>query len=55
VAIALYSASHELFDVVPWFFDFHDIRESPRYTLKPIIDCLESLHVPQSLSQKTFK
>jgi len=55
VAIALYSASQELFDIVPCFFDFQDIREFPRYTLKPVTDCLESLQVPQSLSQKALR
>jgi len=55
VIIALYSVSQELFDIIPCFFDFQDIRKFPRYTLKPVIDCLESLHVPQSLSQKAFR
>jgi len=55
VVIVLYSASQKLFDIVPCFFDFHDIMEFPRYTLKPVTDCLESLHVLHSLSQKAFK
>ena len=55
VAIAMYSASQELFDIVPRFFDFQDMREFPRYTLKPVTDCLESLQVPQSLSQKALR
>jgi len=55
VVIALYSASQELFDIVPCFFDFQDIREFPRYTLKSVTDCLESLQVPQSLSEKVFR
>jgi len=55
VAIALYSASQELFDIVPYFFDFQDIREFPIYTLKLVTDCLESLQVPQSLSQKALR
>jgi len=55
VAIALYSASQKLFDIVPCFFDFQDIRKFPRYTLKSITDYLESLHVPQSQSQKAFR
>ena len=54
MVIALYSASHKLFDIVPIFFDFQDIREFSRYVLKSITNCLESLHVPQSLSQKDF-
>jgi len=55
VAIALYLALQELFDIVPCFFDFQDIREFSRYTLKPVTDCLESLQVPQSLSQKALR
>jgi len=55
VAIALYSTSQELFYIVPYFFDFQDIREFPRYTLKPVTDCLESLQVSQSLSQKALR
>jgi len=55
VAIALYSGSEELFDTIPYFFDFQDIRKFPRYTLDPVTDCLESLQVPQSLSQKAFR
>jgi len=55
MAIALYLASQELFDIVPCFFDFQDMREFSRYTLKPVADCLESLQVPQSLSQKDFE
>jgi len=55
VVIALYSASQELFDIMPCLFDFQDMREFPRYTLKPVIDFLESLQVPQSLSQKAFR
>ena len=55
MVIALYSASRELFDIVPYLFDFQDMREFPRYTLKPFTDCLESLQVPQSLLEKAFK
>jgi len=55
MVISLYSTSQELFDIVPFFFDFQDMREFPRYTLKPVTDCLETLQVPQSLSQKAFK
>jgi len=51
----MYSVSQELFDIVTCFFDFQDMREFPRYTLKPVIDCLESLQVSQSLSQKIFR
>jgi len=55
VVILLHSASQELFNIIPCFFDFQDIRKFSKYTLKPITDCLESLHVPQSLSQKAFR
>jgi len=55
VAIALYSTTQELFDIVPCFFDFQDIREFLRYTLKSVTDCLESLQMPQSLSQKALR
>jgi len=55
VVIALYSTSQELYDIVLCFFDFQDMREFPRYTLKPVTDCFESLQVPQSLSQKAFR
>jgi len=55
VAIALYLASQELFDIVPCFFDLQAITEFLRYTLKLVTDCLESLQVHQSLSQKTFR
>jgi len=55
VVIVLYLASQQLFDVVPCFFDFRYIRGFPRYTLKPVTNCLESLYVPQSLSQKAFR
>jgi len=53
--MALYLASQEIFDIVHCFFDFRDIREFSKYTLKPITDCLRSLQVPQSLSQKAFR
>jgi len=55
MVIALYSTSHELFDIVPYLFDFQNIRKFPRYILKSVTDCLESLHVSQSLSQKAFR
>jgi len=29
--------------------------EFPRYTLKPVTGCLESLQISQSLSQKAFR
>jgi len=48
VTIALYSASQELLDIVSCFFDFQDMREFPRYTLKPVTDCLESLQVVEA-------
>jgi len=51
----MYSTSHELFDIVSYFFDLKDIREFSRYTLKSVTDYLKSLQMAQSLSQKTYK
>ena len=47
---ALYSASEELLDMVCCILDFHDTRDSPKKTEKPVRDLLESGHVAQSES-----
>ena len=37
-----------------YFFDFQEIRESPRNTQKPVVDRLVSGHVAQSELEKAF-
>jgi len=54
VVIAFYLASQELFGIVPYIFHFQDIREFPRYTLKSVTHCLESLQVPPITITKGF-
>jgi len=44
-ARAWYSASDELLDMVCCFLDYQDIRDSPKYTEKPIMDLRVSGHV----------
>ena len=53
--IALYSASAEDLETVCCFFDFQDIKESPRNTQYPVIDLLVSGQPAQSESEKDFK
>lgn len=36
LGMLLYSASTELLDIVFWFFDFQEIKESPTFTTKPL-------------------
>ena len=45
-----YSASIEDLDTVGYFFDFHDIKASPRNTQEPDVDLRVSKHPPQSAS-----
>jgi len=52
VARALYSASEELREIVGFFFDFHDIRESPKQMEYPMTDLCVVGHVAQSKSLK---
>ena len=49
-ARALYSASDELLEIVCYFFDFQEIRDSPKKIEKPVIDFRESGQVAQSES-----
>jgi len=53
-ARARYSASDELLDMVCCFLDFQDIRDSPKYTEKPVMDLRVSGHVAQSESLYAF-
>ena len=53
-AIALYSALAEERDIVACFLDFHETKESPRKMQNPVIDLLESKHLPQSTSQNAL-
>ena len=53
--MALYSASAELLETVTYFFDFHEIRDSPYLIKYPVIDFLLLIHEPQSASQNTCK
>jgi hypothetical protein len=50
----LYSDSAEDLETVCYFLDFHDIKESPKKTQKPVTDLLESGQLAQSESQKDF-
>ena len=49
--IALYSASADDKDIVVCFFDFQPIGLSPRNSIYPLKDSLESEHAAQSESQ----
>ncbi|MDV3194007.1 MAG: hypothetical protein Q8835_03070 [Sweet potato little leaf phytoplasma] len=53
-ANALYSASAKDLETVGCFFDFHEIKDSPRNTQKPETDFLVSRQAPQSASTKAF-
>ena len=50
-AIALYSASEELLETVPCFFDFQLMGEDPKRIKYPITDLLEVGKLP-SLNQR---
>ena len=54
-AIDLYSDSAEDRETVCCFFDFHEIKDSPRKTQKPVTDLLVSGHEAQFASAKAFK
>jgi len=45
----------EEWETVCCFFDFHEIKESPKKTQKPVIKRRVSGHPAQSESQKAFK
>ncbi|PHT58139.1 hypothetical protein CQW23_00502 [Capsicum baccatum] len=47
----LYSDSAELLDTAACFFDFHEMSESPRLIVYPVIDFLENAQAAQSASQ----
>lgn len=51
-AIALYSASELDMDSVPCFLDFQDMGDCPSMMRYLVMDLLESMHDPQSLSEK---
>ena len=51
-ASARYSASVDDLETVGCFFDFQDMRESPRKTQKPVTERRESGHPAQSESEK---
>ena len=53
-AIDLYSASADDLETVCCFFDFQEIKESPRNTQKPLTDLLLSRQPAQSESAKAF-
>ena len=53
-AMALYSASKELLEMVCCFFDFQEIRDSPRYMEKLVTNFLVSGQVAQSKSLYAF-
>lgn len=52
--IALYSASVELLETVVCFFDFQEIKESPRKTQNHVTDLRVSIHPAQSESLKAL-
>lgn len=52
VARPLYSTSAEDRETVGCFFNFQEIRESPREIQKPVTDRQVSGHAPQSASTK---
>ncbi|MFS7909786.1 hypothetical protein Hanom_Chr02g00098591 [Helianthus anomalus] len=52
--IARYSASAEDLEMVDCFLLFHEIRELPKKTQKPVIDFLVFTHLPQSESAKAL-
>ena len=53
-AIARYSASVEDFETMVCFLDFHEIKESPKKTQKPVTERLVSIHPAQSESLKAL-
>ena len=53
-AIALYSTSADERDTTVYFFDLHNIKDSPKKMQKPVMDLLVSGHPAQSESQKPF-
>lgn len=53
-ANALYSASEEDLETLFRFLDFHEMRESPRYTQYPMIDFVVSGHRAQSEFEKAL-
>lgn len=53
--MALYSNSTENCDTVCCFLDFHEIKDSPRKTQKPVTDLLESGQEAQSAFAKAFR
>lgn len=55
VVIALYFASADDRDRVPFFFGLHEIRDSSSLIQYPVIDLQNMGQVPQSDSQKTSK
>ena len=54
-AIDLYSNSAKDRETICFFFDFHEIKDSPRKTQNPVTDLLVSGHKAQSASAKAFK
>jgi hypothetical protein len=53
-AMERYSASADERETVCCFFDFHEMREAPRKTQKPVVERRVSKHPAQSLSQKAL-
>lgn len=49
---ALYSASADDLATVGYFFDFHEIRASPKKTQNSVVDLRVTLQLPQSASVK---
>lgn len=54
VAKARYSASVEDLEMVSCFLVFHDIRDSPRKTQKPVTDFHVSAYAAQSTSENAL-
>ena len=54
-AMALYSASTEDLEIVCYFFDFQETKESPMKTRITVIDLLVFGHAAQSESANPFK
>ena len=54
-AIDLYSDFAEDLETICCFFDFHEIKDSPRNMQKQVIDLLMLGHEAQSASAKAFK
>ena len=55
LAIARYPTLAEDRETMPCFLDFHEIKESPRKTQKPLMDLLISLQAPQSESAEALR